>query len=98
METSLSYTDLNTAYFSTDEAYWIRRIKKLAKEHPDDVQITALPEDNYGVLMATLKPRLMKLLPKRVVTVNETETERRRQHAYHLHEQRRQASKNKNKI
>lgn len=79
MDTSFSYTDLQTGYFSTDEAYWIRRVRKLAKEYPDDIQITTEPEENDGVLVAHIKPRLFAIAPKTKRRITPEESEIRRQ-------------------
>ena len=63
MDTSVSYTDLEKAYFSSDEKYWIRRIRKLAKEHPNLAKITKEPEENNGVILAVVSPRIIQIQP-----------------------------------
>ena len=53
METACSYTD-GWAWFSSDERKWVTRIKKLAEQHPDEVIIKRMPEDNDGCIYAKL--------------------------------------------
>lgn len=63
METSCSYTD-GWAWFSSDERKWVTRIRKLAEQHPDQVIIKRLPEDNDGCIYAKLPASWFKIQPK----------------------------------
>ena len=87
MDTSISYTDRDYAYFSSDEAKWIRRIHQLKAEHPDQVVIEYEPETNDGMICAKLPVNWIKIQPKR--ERNLTDEERLR-----LSEQLKNARKN----
>ena len=63
MDTSLSYTDRETAYFSSDEPKWIRKIRALAQEHPGEVQIEYEPETNDGCICAKIPVSWFKISP-----------------------------------
>ena len=65
MDTSISYTDRDYAYFSSDEAKWIRRIRQLKAEHPDQVTIDHEPETNDGCICARIPVNYIKIQPKR---------------------------------
>ena len=66
MDTSISYTDRDSAYFSSDEAKWIRKIRALKAEHPDQVDIKYEPEQNDGCICAEFPVNWIKIQPKRV--------------------------------
>ena len=61
METAFSYTDSETAYFSSDERKWIGRVRKLKEKHPDDIEIIAEPEDNDGCIYCKVPVKLFDL-------------------------------------
>ena len=63
METACSYTD-GWAWFSSDERKWVTRIKKLAEQHPDEVIIKRMPEDNDGCIYAKIPSSWFKIQPK----------------------------------
>lgn len=75
METSICYTDRETAYISSDERRWINRIRLLAEEHPDDVVIKYQPETNDGCICATIPVSWVKVNPPRKLEM----TDERRQ-------------------
>ena len=68
METCINYTDYNKAFFSTDEPKWVRFIRQMAKERPDEVRIIKWPEENEGCLYCVVPPSWFKLKPKRIVS------------------------------
>lgn len=70
VETSYEYiTNEPHALISTSELKIIRHVLRLADEHPADVDIRFLPENNGGVLVAKV-PRtwIKKPSPPRVVS------------------------------
>ena len=70
METCVNYCDADTAYFSSDERRWINRIRRLKKEHPEQVRIIREPEQNDGCIYAEVPVKWLKVSPppKRVLT------------------------------
>lgn len=64
MDTSISYTDRDSAYFSSDEQKWHRKIRQLKAEHPDQVAIEYEPEDNDGMMCARIPVDWLKIRPK----------------------------------
>lgn len=73
METCFTYYDKNSGFFSSDEQRWIRKIRKLKEEHPEEVQIIAEPEDNDGCIYCRIPSEWMRLQPKRKVDLSEEE-------------------------
>lgn len=73
METSISYTDRDCAYVSSDERRWINKIFSLKNQFPDSVDIIATPEENDGCIYARVPPEWVKLAPKRRVELTEEE-------------------------
>jgi hypothetical protein len=71
MDTSISYTDRDYAYFSSDEAKWVRKIHALKAEHPDQVSIEHEPEQNDGCICAKIPVEWIKIQPKRVSTMTD---------------------------
>ena len=71
MDTSISYTDRETAYFSSDEAKWIRTIRTLKAQYPDQVIIEYEPEKNDGCICAKVPTEWLKLTPKRTVSMTD---------------------------
>lgn len=65
METSVSYTDRDTAYFSTDEHYMIQRVLKWQKDDPESIEILRMPDDNDGCLYCRLPVRWVRIAPVR---------------------------------
>ena len=65
METSFTYCDKNTAFFSSDERKWINKMYKLKEEHPEEVTILAQPSSNDGCIYAKLPPDVLKIRFKR---------------------------------
>ena len=81
METSLSYTDRNTAYFSSDETRWINAIRKMAAEKPDEVEIIKEAAENDGCIYAKLPVSYFKLAPKRERNLTEEQRAASRERA-----------------
>lgn len=65
MDTSISYTDRETAYFSSDEQKWIRKIRNLKEQYPDRVTIEYEPETNDGCICAKIPVEWVRVQPKR---------------------------------
>lgn len=65
MDTSISYTDKGTAYFSSDERSWIRKIRLLKEKFPELVSIERDPETNDGCICAKIPTEWVKITPKR---------------------------------
>lgn len=71
MDTSISYTDRETAYFSSDESKWIRKIRNFKAQYPDQVTIEYEPERNDGCICAKIPTEWVKLTPKRAVKMTD---------------------------
>lgn len=65
MDTSISYTDKQNAYFSSDEQKWIRKIRLLKDKFPESVNIKCEPETNDGCICAVIPVEWVKISPKR---------------------------------
>ena len=63
MDTCFNYTG-DTAYFSSDERKWHRKIMALAETHPGEVEILRKPEDNDGCIYAKIPSKWLKIRPK----------------------------------
>lgn len=79
METSFSYSD-DIAYFSSDEWKWIKRIRKLKEEHPDEVTVLNEPETNDGCIYAKIPKKWLYIRPPvvRIFTEEQKEAGARR--------------------
>lgn len=67
-ETCINYVaEDDTATFCSSEQKWINKIIKLHGQHPDEVEIIYLPEDNYGMLYAEIPKKWLKVSPPRQV-------------------------------
>lgn len=67
IETCFEYLGENDyGTFFTDESFWVRRIEKLAAEHPEDVQIVTRNKD--GSIIAHLPKKWMRIAPPRVMS------------------------------
>lgn len=69
MDTSISYVDRESAYFSSDEQKWIRKIRNLKAVYPDQVSIMYEPEQNDNCICAKIPVDWVKISPKRVSTM-----------------------------
>lgn len=63
METACEYLDDKIMRVSTDERRWINKLLKIAKEHPNEVEIICLPEDNGGCLYLKCPASYLKISP-----------------------------------
>ena len=71
METTFEYTSKEIANFSSDENRWIKKIRSLAEQYPDLVQIVRDPETNDHCICASFPPSWLKISPPRKVSVDE---------------------------
>lgn len=71
MDTYFGYTDKNKGFFSSDEQRWINKIRKLAEEHPDEVRVIRLPENNDGCIYVQLPTEWLKIQPPRKSNMTE---------------------------
>ena len=63
METACEYLDDKIMRVSTDERRWINKLLKIAKDHPNEVEIICLPEDNGGCLYLKCPANYLKISP-----------------------------------
>ena len=71
MDTSFEYIDRKTAYISSTEYSWYKKMLKLKEEHPDEVEIIKTPEENAGYLYASFPVGWIKIKPKRILSEEE---------------------------
>ena len=71
METSISYTDHDRAFVSTDEPKWHRALRAYADEYPDQVIIKYHPETNDGNMIATVPVKWVKIKPPKRVNISD---------------------------
>lgn len=71
METCFNYCDKDVAFFSSDEKRWINKIRKLKKQHPDEIKILAEPETNDGCIYCRLPAYTLQIRFKREYTEEE---------------------------
>lgn len=65
IDTYAGYTSKDEMFFSSTEHVWHSRILKLKEEHPDEVTIIKLPEENDGVIYAKMPVKWLKIVPKK---------------------------------
>ena len=70
METSICYTDKETAWISTDERRWINKLMSL-----EGVTIDRYPEDNDGCLCCRVPVSWIKIGPPRKVVMTDEQRE-----------------------
>ncbi len=74
-ETCVDYLDVDPhATFCSAERRWVNKILKLKESYPDEVNITAHPENNDGIIVAHIPKKWLKISPPR--QVNYTEEQR----------------------
>lgn len=85
MDTSLSYTDRDSAYFSSDENRWIQKIRKLKQQRPDEIAVELDPENNDGCICAKFPVSWFKIAPpvKRKLTDEQRQAYSERMKALH---------------
>lgn len=70
IETCFEYLgENNYGAFFTDEGFWVRRIEKLAAEHPDEVQIVTRNKD--GSIIAHLPKKWMRIAPPKKMNLSD---------------------------
>ena len=71
-ETAVGYLSCDSyAIFSSSEDKWIRKIKALEYEHPNEVTITQNPLDNNGMIVARIPKAWLKVSPPRKREITE---------------------------
>ena len=71
MDTSFEYTDKTTAYISSTENSWYKKMLKLQEQYPEQVKILRTPEENAGYLYASFPVGWIKIKPKRILSEEE---------------------------
>ena len=71
METCIEYCEPGWAWMSTDERRWINKLRKLAKERPDECVILKQPEDNGGFIYAKFPQKWVRVNPPKVVNLTD---------------------------
>lgn len=67
MDCAIDWTNSETVWASGDEKKLKNTILRLAKKHPDEVQIKTRPEDNDGTIVATFPRSWVRISPPRKV-------------------------------
>ena len=96
METSIFWTDRETAVISTDEPKWHRKIRKLKEEYPDKVRIKNEPENNDGNMVAEFPVIWSRIMPKKTVVLSDEQIAVRTERLRNLNEKRRDNLVNQN--
>ena len=67
METCFDYTTRECGYFSSDEPKYIRKVRKLKEQYPEQVRIIKEPEQNDGCIYCTLPIEWFRIqVPKKM--------------------------------
>ena len=75
-ETNFDFLDCDDyAVFCTSERKWINKILKLKESNPNDVNITADPENNNGYIVAQVPKNWFKLSPPRTREMTDEQRE-----------------------
>lgn len=75
-ETCFDYLDVDKhAVFSSAERKWINKILKLKESNPNDVNITADPENNDGYIVAQIPKSWFRLSPPRTREMTDEQRE-----------------------
>lgn len=86
MDTGIcTVSDEKVFLVSSDERKYIALIHKLKELHPDEVVIKSEPEDNYGMIVATVPKSWVKISPPRRVNMTDDQKEAARQRMLALH-------------
>lgn len=67
------YNDVRIAWITSNDWNVIRRIRKLAAEHPEEVDIKYQPEENGGFMYGSVPRKWIRIAPPRKVTMTEEE-------------------------
>lgn len=89
METSIFWTDRNTAVISTDEQKWHSKIRKLKEAYPDQVRIKNEPEKNDGNMVAEFPVLWTRISPKRTVVLTDEQIAASRERMKNLNDNKR---------
>ena len=76
METCFDYTTREYGYFSSDEPKYIRKVRKLKEQYPEQVRIIREPEENNGCIYCTLPIEWFRIqVPKKMNYTDEQREE-----------------------
>ena len=79
IETALDYYgDEKTAYFSSSENKWIKKVMELKEKYPEEVKIKIYPEDNDGCLCAVFPKTWFRISPPKKMELTEEDRLARR--------------------
>ena len=71
METCINYCEPGWAYMSSDERRWIKHIRKLANQRPDECIIIKQPEDNEGFIYCKFPQKWARVRPPKQMVMND---------------------------
>lgn len=77
METCINYCEPGFAFMSSDERRWIKRLRLLAEEHPDECFILKQPEDNGGFIYSKFPIKWARVMPPRKMSLTDEERAKR---------------------
>ena len=76
METCFDYTTRECGYFSSDEPKYIRKVRKLKEQYPEQVRIIKEPKENDGCIYCTMPIQWFTIrVPKKRVLTDEQRAE-----------------------
>ena len=82
IETAINYLgDNETAYFSSNEKKWVKRIFELKEKYDQEVTIRVMPKDNDGCICACVPKSWFKISPPRKIELSDEERQRRTERA-----------------
>ena len=72
MDTSMTYNEETRRWhYSSDDYVFINKMRKLAKEYPDDVVVLGEPQTNDGCMYITFPKDWLRIAPKRKVELSD---------------------------
>lgn len=76
IETAINYTDDKpVAFFSSNERKWITKILRYRDQHPDEVRVRYMPENNGGYILADVPKSWLKVSPPRKYDLSDEQRE-----------------------
>ena len=89
METCFNWCEPGWCYFSSDEAIWINRLRKLAEAHPGECVIERQPETNCGIIYGRFPAKWLRVKPPVQLELTDEERAKRAENLRKISEQRR---------